>query len=87
MASSSKLTQRNALPPLASLLACFDCSPDDATVACGSQSGALYMWNTRTGAVESELTKHKHGVLASAWAPTSAMILSADQKGDVLIWG
>ena len=45
-----------------------------------------YMWNTRTGQVESELSKHKHGVLACAWAPTSAMIVSTDQKGDVLIW-
>jgi len=44
------------------------------------------MWNTRTGQVESELSKHKHGVLACAWAPTSAMIVSTDQKGDVLIW-
>jgi len=61
-------------------------SPDDAVVACGSQSGSLYMWNTRTGQVESELSKHKHGVLACAWAPTSAMIVSTDQKGDVLIW-
>ena len=61
-------------------------SPDDSAVACGSIDGSVYLWNTKTGEVEAELKKHKKGVLACTWSPSSAMIVTADQKGDVIIW-
>ena len=62
-------------------------SPDDSTVACGSSvDGCVYMWDTKTGSVDGELKKHKSGVLACAWAPASSMIVTTDQKGDVLVW-
>ena len=61
-------------------------SPDDSAVACGSNNGSIFMWSVRTGDLEHELKKHKNGVLACTWSPSSAMLASADQKGDVIIW-
>ncbi|XP_059053618.1 autophagy-related protein 16-1 isoform X2 [Achroia grisella] len=61
--------------------------PGGRLVAVGSADGAVYVWNTHTGRVESILKDHSLAVTAVSWHPQSGLLASVDRGKRALIWG
>ena len=64
--------------------ACF--SPDGKFVACGAASGAVYVWNRDSGAVEHVLKAHEAPVASVAWDPHGQSLVSCAKDRTIAIW-
>ncbi|XP_070538023.1 autophagy-related protein 16-1-like isoform X2 [Ptychodera flava] len=62
-------------------------SPDGQYALAGSQDGSVCIWETNTGRLETRLTKeHSSSVVAVAWHPTGAMVMSCDRTKKAILW-
>lgn len=72
-------------------------SPDAAHAAAGSRDGAAFVWDVGSGAVvarlragrarEGEAAGEAAAVVACAWSPCGAPLVSCDRGGGVAWWG
>ncbi|KAL5108539.1 Autophagy-related protein 16-1 [Taenia crassiceps] len=63
---------------------CF--SPDGTYVACGSQTGNIFVWNTNTGNVESILNGHDNMVICTHWSCQGTHMISCERGKKVIMW-
>nr|CDS23196.1 family S9 non peptidase ue S09 family [Echinococcus granulosus] len=63
---------------------CF--SPDGTFVACGSQNGDIFVWNTNTGIVESILHGHDNMVICTHWSSHGTYMISCERGKKVIMW-
>ncbi|XP_006819147.1 autophagy-related protein 16-1-like [Saccoglossus kowalevskii] len=62
-------------------------SPDGQYTLAGSQDGSVFIWNTATGKLETRLMKEHHSsVVAVAWQPSGAMVISCDRTKKAILW-
>ncbi|XP_007444508.1 autophagy-related protein 16-2-like isoform X1 [Python bivittatus] len=62
-------------------------SPDKRYTLVGSVDGTIFLWNTRTGKLETRLAGvHRSSVNAVAWCPFGIRIGSVDQCRKVVLW-
>ncbi|TYZ66746.1 hypothetical protein PybrP1_001927 [[Pythium] brassicae (nom. inval.)] len=62
-------------------------SPDGAYAAAGGASGALFVWNTRSGKLEKELRMGHQGAIACCvWRPDGSGAASCDKNGFLVLW-
>ncbi|CAB4007094.1 autophagy-related 16-1-like, partial [Paramuricea clavata] len=64
--------------------ACF--SPDGTYVACGSQDGSIFIWDTSTMKTEKVLKSHGAAVVTCAWHPDGSALVSCDRNKQVVVW-
>ncbi|XP_041988823.1 autophagy-related protein 16-1 isoform X2 [Aricia agestis] len=57
------------------------------TLAVGAADGAVYVWNTHSGRLETVLRDHTSAVTAVSWHPQSGLLASVDCKKKAVIWG
>jgi len=64
---------------------CF--SSDGKYIVAGSNDGAVFLWNTATGATERKLQKgHKVNVPCVAWNPNGTQFATGDRAGNISLW-
>ncbi|KAG7394403.1 hypothetical protein PHYBOEH_005210 [Phytophthora boehmeriae] len=65
-------------------------SPDGRYALAGGASGVLFIWNTRTGKLETQLkpgpTGHHGAVACCVWRPDGQGVASCDKNGVVVLW-
>ncbi|KAG6441349.1 hypothetical protein O3G_MSEX001741 [Manduca sexta] len=61
--------------------------PGGRLVAVGAADGAVFVWNTYTGRLETILKDHTSAVTAVSWHPQSGLLSSVDRGKRALIWG
>ncbi|XP_022107051.1 autophagy-related protein 16-1-like [Acanthaster planci] len=61
-------------------------SPDGVYAACGSQDGAIYVWNMQTMKLEKTIKEHSAPVIAVTWHPNGTKMLSCDRNKKVIMW-
>lgn len=62
-------------------------SPDGAYAAAGGASGAVFVWNTRSGKLEKELRMgHQGAVACCVWRPDGSGAASCDKNGFLVLW-
>nr|WP_246418000.1 c-type cytochrome domain-containing protein [Haloferula luteola] len=68
-----------------SILAC-DLRPDLATVATGSPSRKIKIWNTADGSSVASIKKHTDWVTAVDFSPDGVLLATGDRNGGVWVW-
>ncbi|RLN89257.1 hypothetical protein BBJ28_00017781 [Nothophytophthora sp. Chile5] len=65
-------------------------SPDGRYALAGGASGALFIWNARSGKLEAQLkpgpTGHHGAVACCVWRPDGKGVASCDKNGVVVLW-
>lgn len=67
------------------ILAC-DLRPDLSTVATGSPSRKIKIWNTADGAQLASIKKHTDWVTALDFSPDGVLLATGDRNGGVWVW-
>ncbi|VUZ39256.1 unnamed protein product [Hymenolepis diminuta] len=63
---------------------CF--SPDGVYIACGSQSGDIFIWNRETCKLEKILHGHDNMVLCTSWSPKGDQMTSCERGKKIALW-
>ncbi|KAM7534926.1 hypothetical protein Aperf_G00000100956 [Anoplocephala perfoliata] len=63
---------------------CF--SPDGVYLACGSQSGDIFVWNRETCKLEKVLHGHNNMILCTNWSPLGNQMLSCERGKKIALW-
>lgn len=64
----------------------FSFSPDSRSVAVGSQSGDIFVWDVDSGRLKECLKHHKSPVTSCNWSASGLGIVSADKQGNIVLW-
>jgi WD40 repeat protein len=65
---------------------CMDLSPDDATLAIGTDTGIIELLDVHSGILLKTLTGHTGAVSSLAWSPDGKLLASGDYDGTTLLW-
>ena len=65
---------------------CMVLSPDDATLAIGTDTGIIELLDVRTGILLKTLTGHTGAVSSLAWSPDGKLLASGGYDGTTLLW-
>ncbi|VEL27891.1 unnamed protein product [Protopolystoma xenopodis] len=63
---------------------CF--SPDGCYIAVGSQDCGVYIWNVRSGQLETCLREHSGVVTCCHWHPQAHSLISCERLKQAIIW-
>jgi transcription initiation factor TFIID subunit 5 len=64
----------------------FAISPDGVYTVCGSESGALIVWEIESGKRNRYLKGHLNAVTCCSWSSNGTNIVSADKEGILNVW-
>ena len=67
-------------------MSCLAFSPDGKTLAAGSWSGMVYLWEVGTTKVRAVLTGHRADVWSLDFSPDGARLISGSRDTTALIW-
>ena len=88
-AVSGRELSRMTMPkggPAQGSLGTFAFSPDGRTLAAGSYSGAINLWEVSTARVRAVLTGHRARISSLAFSPDGARLISGSNDTTALIW-
>ncbi|XP_049870663.1 autophagy-related protein 16-1 isoform X2 [Pectinophora gossypiella] len=61
--------------------------PAGRLLAVGAADGAVFVWNTHSGRLETTLKDHTSAVTAVSWHPQSGLLASVDRGKRSIVWG
>ncbi|MCE0446636.1 WD40 repeat domain-containing protein [Streptomyces tricolor] len=61
-------------------------SPDGDTLATGSEDGALFLWDARTGKRRATFTGHIEGINSLAFSPDGVLLAAGGEDGTTRLW-
>jgi WD40 repeat protein len=72
--------------PAAGAMHCLAFSPDGKTLAAGSDSGAIYLWEMSTARPRTVLTGHRNEIASLDFSPDGSRLISGSRDTTALIW-
>jgi hypothetical protein len=65
---------------------CLTISSDGKTLACGTNKGAVYLWEVATGAQRHQFIGHRGAIRCVAFSPDNRMLASGSRDTTILVW-
>jgi WD40 repeat protein len=75
-----------ALHAIGTTPSAYALSPDDRTLAIGSEDGSLRLLDLRTGRLRTALGRHRGPVNEARFTPDARTLVTTGEDGDVIVW-